>query len=363
MLAWRQCTDLSGPVDPITNRLLPLLYCNMHTLGYQGSEMPHLKGLYRNAWYRNNLLFRGLAPLLDELSGAGFRLLFLKGLPLAQSYYSRPASRPMSDIDIMIPADQATTIVDYMDGRGYERHASLTQGGIVHRHSISYLHEDHELDIHWLLLRDCGDPKLAHDMWSKAVPFDCRGLHAWTTAPADTLFHLISHGLRWNPEPSIRWIPDAWMVINNHDSDLDWSRILYLCQQYAFSERIHSGLAFLQEELAAPVPGFLLDALKASRTTLVERMERTYIFKENVSLYAHPLGKVWMTFVDYQSSGERRKYLPRVLGISDFISVRWGTGNRRTLIKSTLSGIWRRIKNRLLLLAKKVHEAGSDNAI
>ena len=342
-LAWRGAVDLDGPLNSGTFRLLPLLYCNLHAQGVPAGEISRLKGLYRNAWYLNNRVLHGVRPLLADLRDAGFRVMFLKGIHLARAYYPKLGARPMNDVDIMVPAEQAAAVLSWMDGRGYARHWTQLQGGTEYRHSMEYQIGEQEIDIHWHLLRDCQDPALTRQLWAQARPHDHDGIAGWGLSPADLLFHQLVHGLRWNEEPSIRWVPDAWMILRRHHDDMDWARLVGLCRRLAYCERASLALRFLRDTLRAEVPDHVLSALSRGGGTLVERMERTYVLRDHRAMYDHPLGKLWITFVDYQALGSRRKMLPRLRGFSRFAVIRWHVSGRREIMRALVRGSLRRL--------------------
>jgi hypothetical protein len=343
---WRSAVDLSQPLDPITLCLLPLLYWNMHAHGEAGGEMLRLKGLYRHAWYTNNQLLHDLYPLLRDLHRAGFRLLFLKGVPLAQLYYQRLGARPMNDIDFLVPLDQVEDVLAFMDARGHVRDWPQPHGGTEYRHAMPYRVGSYEIDIHRHLLRDCADPRLTERIWAEAESFSLDGLGVLAPAPTDMLFHQIMHGLRWNEVPSLRWIPDAWTIIQRRARDIDWRRLTQLCKEFAFCRRARLALEFLREELRADVPRWVLESLSAEGPSLVEWMEATYILHDHSLMYRHPAGKLWITFCDYQSCGRRRRHVPRVLGFSHFVRDRWGAAGRLELAKSVVTGSLRRLLDR-----------------
>lgn len=342
-LAWLAAVDLDGPLDSGTFRLLPLLYCNLHAQGVPAGEISRLKGLYRNAWYLNNRVLHGVRQLLADLRDAGFRVMFLKGIHLAGTYYPKLGARPMNDADIMVPPEQAAAVLAWMDGRGYARHWTQLQGGTEYRHSMPYRIGEQEIDIHWHLLRDCQDPALTRLLWAQARPHDHDGIAGWGLSPADLLFHQLLHGLRWNEEPSIRWVPDAWMILRRHHDDMDWARLVQLCRRLAYCERACLALRFLRDTLRAEVPDHVLSALSRGGGTLVERMERTYVLRDHRAMYDHPLGKLWITFADYQALGSRRTMLPRLRGFSRFAVIRWRVSGRREIMHALVHGSLRRL--------------------
>ena len=100
--AWCARIDLDL-LDAGSLRLLPLLYRAMTARGESWTHLGRLRGVYRQTWYRNNLLIGRLARLIDALERAGIPTLVLKGVPLALCYYRDTALRPMGDADLLNP--------------------------------------------------------------------------------------------------------------------------------------------------------------------------------------------------------------------------------------------------------------------
>lgn len=60
-------------------RLLPLLFHNLHTQGIEDPFLKRFKGVYRNTWYKNQILFHAVTPLLNCFHDADIKTLILKG--------------------------------------------------------------------------------------------------------------------------------------------------------------------------------------------------------------------------------------------------------------------------------------------
>src|SRR5262249_54557182 len=105
--AWQARVDLAQ-IDAGSFRLLPLLYANLTRLGIRSPLSARLRGIHRQAWYRNQVLFRRGAETLRALEGAGIPTLLLKGIPLALLHYRDEAVRPMADADVLVPTQAVT---------------------------------------------------------------------------------------------------------------------------------------------------------------------------------------------------------------------------------------------------------------
>ena len=87
-------------------RLLPLLYINLQKQGVDDPVMGKLKGIYRQAWSKNQTLFHEMAGVIAHLQDAGIKTMLLKGASLSLLYYKNNGARPMADIDVLVPLKQ-----------------------------------------------------------------------------------------------------------------------------------------------------------------------------------------------------------------------------------------------------------------
>src|SRR5271170_4657022 len=116
---WRAGLDLRDHFDTEVFRLLPLLYLRLFELGIEDDLIPRLKGVYRHAWVRNAQLFYDTGKALAALGEAGIPTLVLKGAPLALVSYSKPAARPMGDLDVAVPKECRAEAVRVLRAEGW----------------------------------------------------------------------------------------------------------------------------------------------------------------------------------------------------------------------------------------------------
>jgi len=96
-------------------------------------------------WHALHSLRQGvaIARLLNVLAAAGFRPIALKGLSLAHRIYPEPSLRPLRDIDLLLPQDQATAAQKLLlenDNYGFAKWAG--RYGIEHGHQLPELRDE-----------------------------------------------------------------------------------------------------------------------------------------------------------------------------------------------------------------------------
>jgi hypothetical protein len=181
---WRMLRDrlvLDDVWDAETHRLLPLVYRRLVQLGVEDPELPRLKGLHRHAWYQNQLNLSRLAPFLTRLEGAGIRTMVIKGVPLALRFHGDLGSRPMNDVDVLVPTDRMADALRLLEQDGWRSHSDgrhpvqkLTAGfSLISHHSrIVTAPDGFYVDLHWHLREQFVVPgeemTSSDDFWAAA---------------------------------------------------------------------------------------------------------------------------------------------------------------------------------------------------
>jgi hypothetical protein len=326
-----------------TFRLLPLLYDRMHRLGVRHPVMARLKGIYRRAWYENHRLFHATAPIVAAIEAAGIETMLLKGAPLLVDYYRNHAVRPMSDIDMVVRPERVDDAVTVLRALGLTRIDTAQDDDLKYRHAMLFRDAaGTEIDLHWhFMFEACNDVADAA-FWDGAHPLDFAGVATRQPDPALALVLIVIHGMRFNPMPPVRWIPDALAIIHGAGAELDWQRLTDFAEAQKITYRLNLGLRYLATEWHAPVPDDVFRALTAARVSLRERVENTIVFRDIERLFAHPVTKQWVIFADYCRAAPTRDPLKFVVGLSHYMRYRWRVGSRRDILTQS----WRGVANR-----------------
>ena len=260
--------------DEASFRLLPLLYRNLREQGIGHDRLPLLKGIHRRAWYKNQVLFDAMAPVLESLHKAGFPLMLLKGIPLILLYYQDPGVRPMRDIDVLVPRRDAQRAIEFLTAQGWTLISwaprRLLEGFFSFKHSLGFVAgPEKELDLHWHVLYQARTEEAERDFWQMVVPLEFQGVPAVALCQTDQFTTTLVHGMGWNPITPIRWIPDA-MEILRRPPGVDWERFLDHARRYRLGLPLRDALGYLAERFQAPVPTRVLDSLREIRVTLAE---------------------------------------------------------------------------------------------
>jgi hypothetical protein len=93
-----------------------------------------------------------LRNVISESKKSGIEPILLKGVPLAHTLYSSPASRPSSDTDVLVRENEAERFVNILKKLGYEG-SDITLNNLT-SYQCLYQRTDHHgvshlLDVHW----------------------------------------------------------------------------------------------------------------------------------------------------------------------------------------------------------------------
>lgn len=311
---WERGTDWEGHLDNGSFRLLPLLYMNLKRLEVKDPLMAKLKGIYLKAWYENQRLFFKASKIIDYLTSEGIPTIVLKGLPLAILHYKNHGVRPMSDVDILVPASQALVTADALKRAGWTpTDCESLEVPMRYRHSQQFVGESGtEVDLHWNLIIESTRVDSASDFWKKAVPIRIQNVSSHTLDPTDMLFHVIVHGIKWNEEPPIRWIADAMTMMQSPDVQIDWPRIISHAKKYMVSLQVREGLHYLYKQFRAPVPETVMGEINGIPISHLERFEYRRLISNGEYYSGTLLGGFPTYLIEYLRLTKDSAFLPAI---------------------------------------------------
>jgi hypothetical protein len=267
---WCATTDLDA-IDEESFRHLPLAWHRLQGKVAQTRTYGIAKGVYRQAWYRNSMLLRTVGEVLAAFGAADIDSMPLKGTSLASRYFPAPATRPMVDIDLLVPHARVEDTFAVLRAGGWPPVKELPARTLVdYAHAVSFVREQANLDLHWNALWAQRTAGADAPFWENAVRIHDHGAPAWALAPSDELFHACMHGARrsqnaysWAPLPLIRWISDAIMIARR--DEVDWARIDALAARYHARLQMYDAFLVLRR-FGLAVPDALLAAWSRVRS-------------------------------------------------------------------------------------------------
>jgi hypothetical protein len=276
---WQDEIDWEEHLDQGSFRLLPLLYTNLQKHGVDDPVMGKLKGVYRNAWSKNQTLFHKMARVIDSLQSAGVKTMLLKGASLSLLYYKNNGSRPMADIDVLVPLKQARQACELLQKAGWTPSPPVSELDLIFGHAVQLKNSlDKEFDLHWRPFNSCCED-YEKDFWDGAIPAKMANVISLAPNPTNMLFHVIIHGMAWNPVPSIRWIADAITMINSDDFSIDWQQLINMAKRHYLSLRLKSGLQCLYSNFHPAIPPSVMKSAEDLPVSYLEKIEYGFMVK------------------------------------------------------------------------------------
>jgi len=272
---WKSGHDLiESSLDHGSFRLLPLVYKNLLALGADEPLMPRLKGIYRYWWCSNQCLFYRSAGVVKGLAEAGIPTMLLKGSAASTMFYKDAGARPMADIDVMVPVAHASSAVAQLSRLGWRPARPRVADLIRYQHSVRMVNATGEaLDLHWHVLAECVRWDADDGFWERSVVVRIMQVRTRALAPTDALLHTVVHGIRWNEEPTVRWVADAMSILHATKGAIDWGGLRDEARSQRVLFRLLAGLGYLRRALGAPVPEGALELLRDTAPAGIELME------------------------------------------------------------------------------------------
>ena len=299
--AWKAEHDLiESELDHGSFRLLPLVYRNLLAQGADEPLMPRLKGIYRYWWCSNQRLFHRAAGIIGALEQAGIPTLVLKGTSASVAYYRDRGARPMGDIDLMVSHDQAPAAVARLGTIGLRPARPRVADLIRYQHSVRMVHDTGEaLDLHWHVLAECVHRDADDGFWTRAVPIRVLDASSLALGPTDALLHAIVHGMRWNAEPTVRWVADAMTILRSSEDAIDWVGLHREASRLRVLLRLRSGLEYLEDKMNAPIPHRALARLRSTPTAAIEHLERRVLTLGSDGRRRLQVGHLMLVLIQY----------------------------------------------------------------
>ena len=251
-------------------KLIPLVYRNLIRLGIDDPLVPRLRGIYRRTWYSNQVLFHDVARLLTALRDAGVDTLVLKGAALIERYYGDAGVRPMADVDVLVPYEDARRAVTVLLDLGWTLPKVSLERFMRLRHGIPFEGPDgRRFDLHWRVLKLLDRPGTWESgaFWRGSVEIEIAGVPTRTLNAADHLLHVCAHGMRWRPH--VFWPADTATILRN--GDIDWERLLRETRRFRSTLLIGDALTYLADVFDAQVPPEVVMELERTPVTARDR--------------------------------------------------------------------------------------------
>jgi len=110
-----------------------------------------------------------LAEVLAALRAAGVRAALIKGCALSGTIYPDPATRPMLDLDLLVPAPRMADAARALYGIGFVR-AGRARTLSGYAHAVAFSRGEMVVELHRNILQHSRTAIRTGDLWRRAVP-------------------------------------------------------------------------------------------------------------------------------------------------------------------------------------------------
>ncbi len=260
--------------------ITPWLYRRVKQEGRQEALDPEVTAALRQDYIASLALIMAqeeeTCQILVALTSAGLKPILLKGADLRLRVYEDPATRPMSDLDLLLSRDEALRAQAVFLKLGYrlcghgESKSGLRQ---QYGYELEFLPPDAKVlpvDLHWEIRGAACVHSLAYEpLRAQAVPWRYRETPVHLLAPEHALLHLCLHAFS-EAEISLRAALDLALVLTR--LPLDWDR--FRDEVYRF--RCPLPVAAILGKMATLGPGLvpadLLEELAHYRPSVQEKL-------------------------------------------------------------------------------------------
>jgi len=258
--------------DEGVKSLLPLLFsaCQRNKVEVDTEFLTLLRTASLREELRTKTYRRICQNVLSTLTAAGMPIIALKGAVLAETVYDHPALRHSHDIDILLGENDPSRALSLLSSLGF---APLRPAGDPEWQNIQFIHQSGlPLALHHHPFHVPLHNAAQADMWARSQTQVVADVPVRTLSPADALLHLCGHASYCPSRTSLRWVCDAWFLIERYPS-LDWDILLDCVVRSRLALPLSVMLGYVAEELRAPIPATFLDRLRtaASQSNTIER--------------------------------------------------------------------------------------------
>lgn len=239
----------------------PLLYRTLaphrQALGVSPAVWRRFKRIYLIARARARRSEAVLAPVLTAFATAGLPVIVLKGLYLSQHVYPDPATRPMTDVDLLVRRADLAAAAGILEACGFRQ---IAEAPSVQTHPDRHHLEGYwppngpPIELHYDLAVPTQLPDIDLDrLWRRARPARICGTDVLVLSPEDTLLHLCIHAAL-NHLFGVKLLSLCDIPLLLHHEGLDWPLFWQQARSWKASRSAALTLALVRDRLGYPLP-------------------------------------------------------------------------------------------------------------
>ena len=245
----------------------PLLYWKITTLS-SASHLPHyvveqLRNAFLWSRFRTLQMDKQLSGMLDVFQHAGIDILILKGPALARSVYPDPATRPSSDLDILIKPSQVERAVVLLQDMGYRRKTKRFRSFLKDIYKDDLFSPPEKvrhlrgIELHWDLYALHGKTREVgvEDLFQRAVELKTPSQTMMSILnPIDALMYAAINIRNHLPDNRLIWIYDIALLAGQLRKTDDWKLLQQRCIEWRGRNALETTLKQAQDWAGISIP-------------------------------------------------------------------------------------------------------------
>jgi len=256
--ATRDGTPARRALAPV-NECLPLLAWNLRRNGIEIDAA--LRTHLRSALLTEELRWKKYRDICSQafslLDRAGLPFIALKGSVVGELAYPSAIYRHADDIDVLLDEKDLSRANEVFAAAGWRRREQPALANPKHLPPLVHP-EGVPIELHRRLLVPYYTLPYP-SLWSRSGIANIGGVDVRALSVEDALLLAIAHGVT-EGQP-LRWMADAWFMLQGSTS-VDWAVFEETVRAGRLDLPVSLGLRRLVNELDAPVPPQLLDAME-----------------------------------------------------------------------------------------------------
>ena len=226
----------------------------------------------------NSHMMRRLEEIAAQFLRHNVDVLLLKGAALNLTLYERADLRPMSDLDLLVRPEAATTSMTALEQLGFERGPELVRSDFFPRfhYEVEYCTDEPRpvrIDLH---VRPFRPLRFAQTVppdafWDRSEVYDLGGSTVRVASLEDQFIHLATHSA-CHGHSRLLWLYDIRRLIDISGQAFDWDRVVRSCKRNGLVYPVRQALQSLEAVWGPICPDRVRQRLSSERVDWRDRV-------------------------------------------------------------------------------------------
>ncbi|OIP82493.1 MAG: hypothetical protein AUK44_07540 [Porphyromonadaceae bacterium CG2_30_38_12] len=289
----------------IRRGLAGLFYVKIPLLNHANIIPASAKELLEQTYFfilNRNIIFQShFQQVAQALQLAGIEVTALKGILFCETLYHDLGLRQMSDIDLLIRAEQADQAVEILSNMGYDYETKNAISDFVSRksdfvHRAPMFKQGVSIELHVKLHKSSEKFQLnLSDVFSQQQAVRLHGVEVFSMDISHNLIHVALHAHKHFVEGNVQFnsFADLVNLILTLPADFDWLTFENICKKYKVEKIIFGYLLLVQKFYGIVLPSHIEQKYQFTLTADIEQKFIHYlhgykhITKVNTAIPAH----------------------------------------------------------------------------